>query len=365
MSRAKFEKLRLNIGCGPKLLENYVNIDKNVVQLGVVCGDATDLGSFENRCASEIFTSHVIEHLDKNEIELFFEECYRLLEPGGVIVFVAPSMELAIKKVKSNLYGHQECGGKLISNITWLDCFLFGVHSFDYNFHKQGIFREKLETLCLKHGFRVEEIVDKERSSEIVLRATKLGERRMLILQEVNFYRFYQDLEMLFRKFSKFPADKVIQCVKDLCTANFECYKANMSVLDIRRRNGKDFEAISNFENAARTVGEKRVKCKCEINKLIGGVYRSASALSSSNQKNWRRDDLVYSIGELIDKLIIEFIKEKDLSQHSLSYVRKALESTRRLIERIKNCLEEKLREVEGKDFYEYVEEARTYNERL
>jgi len=74
---------------------------------------------------------------------------------------------------------------------------------------------------------------------------------------------------------------------------------------------------------------------------------------------------LVYSVGELIDKLIIEFIKEKDLSQHSLSYVRKALESTRRLIERIKNCLEEKLREVEGKDFYEYVEEARTYNERL
>jgi len=156
----------------------------------------------------------------------------------------------------------------------------------------------------------------------------------------------------------------------NLVDANFyiditNCYQRKSQVLDIRRRNGKDFEAISNFENTARTVGEKRVKCKCEINKLIGGVYRSASALSSSNQKNWRRDDLVYSVGELIDKLIIEFIKEKDLSQHSLSYVRKALESTRRLIERIKNCLEEKLREVEGKDFYEYVEEARTYNERL
>lgn len=41
-----------------------------------------------------IFAEHLVEHVTFREAYCFFEECFRVLSPGGIIRIVAPSLEL-------------------------------------------------------------------------------------------------------------------------------------------------------------------------------------------------------------------------------------------------------------------------------
>ena len=52
---------------------------------------------FENNTVDTIFSTHVIEHLHKNEILFFLKECYRILKPGGVNIIMTPSISKIVK----------------------------------------------------------------------------------------------------------------------------------------------------------------------------------------------------------------------------------------------------------------------------
>lgn len=79
---------KLNIGCGKKLLEGYVNLD--VVDYG---GNLIhDLNSFpypfDANTFDEILASHILEHL--NNFNQVINELYRISKPGGIIRVFAP-----------------------------------------------------------------------------------------------------------------------------------------------------------------------------------------------------------------------------------------------------------------------------------
>lgn len=59
----------------------------------VTIGDATKIG-FESEKFDMIFSSHVIAHID--EIELFFDECKKVLKKNGLIIHVVPSTAWSI-----------------------------------------------------------------------------------------------------------------------------------------------------------------------------------------------------------------------------------------------------------------------------
>lgn len=79
--------MRLNLGCGRRHLEGWVNVDRERP-----ADLLTDLDGqtwpFSDSCAEAIRMSHVLEHLSEPEVALF--ESHRILRPGGRLEVLVP-----------------------------------------------------------------------------------------------------------------------------------------------------------------------------------------------------------------------------------------------------------------------------------
>ncbi len=87
--------VRLNLGCGDKILPGYVNVDVVESRAGkspdVLC-DLHDLSCFKNDHADEIMAIHVVEHFWRWEIEDILREWLRVLKPGGTMILECPNL---------------------------------------------------------------------------------------------------------------------------------------------------------------------------------------------------------------------------------------------------------------------------------
>jgi SAM-dependent methyltransferase len=81
--------LKINLGCGRKYLDDYVNCD---VLPAVKADKYFDLNAFpypfDAGCADEVFLDNVLEHLD--DIPKVMEELHRILRPGGRLRILVP-----------------------------------------------------------------------------------------------------------------------------------------------------------------------------------------------------------------------------------------------------------------------------------
>jgi cephalosporin hydroxylase len=96
--RAAQRPLRLNLGCGDKLLQGYVNVDVARSRAGkepdVVC-DLRSLSPFDSDGADEVLAVHVIEHFWRWEALDVLREWTRVLRPGGTMVLECPNLATA------------------------------------------------------------------------------------------------------------------------------------------------------------------------------------------------------------------------------------------------------------------------------
>ncbi len=90
--------VRLNLGCGDKILQGYVNVDVVASRAGkspdVIC-DLRRLTPFQDNHADEILAVHVIEHFWRWEVEDILREWIRVLKPGGRMVLECPNLAAA------------------------------------------------------------------------------------------------------------------------------------------------------------------------------------------------------------------------------------------------------------------------------
>lgn len=85
--------LLVNLGCGHRPLSGWVNVD---IARGSWVDVVWDLRAglpFVNESCSAIFSEHVIEHLTSEDGERLLRECYRVLQPGGVLRVSTPDAE--------------------------------------------------------------------------------------------------------------------------------------------------------------------------------------------------------------------------------------------------------------------------------
>jgi predicted SAM-dependent methyltransferase len=106
------KKTLLNVGCGKKFHNNWLNVDIAPTEPEVTPMDLTRKWKIEDNSMDCVYHSHVLEHVPKEAVKGFVSECYRVLKPGGVIRVVAPDLEVIarnyIKFLESNLEKEDE-----------------------------------------------------------------------------------------------------------------------------------------------------------------------------------------------------------------------------------------------------------------
>jgi predicted SAM-dependent methyltransferase len=84
--------VKLNVGCGVKKLEGYVNLDKRASVEPDVTWDIENVpwGCAHEEC-EEILMSHVVEHIKPWSIFDVIDEAWRVLQPNGRLKIITPT----------------------------------------------------------------------------------------------------------------------------------------------------------------------------------------------------------------------------------------------------------------------------------
>jgi predicted SAM-dependent methyltransferase len=126
------EPLKLNLGCGRNVLAGWVNVDNSPsVLVSRVPGSARLLHSlgamrrareewprsivwkdvcrglpYPDGSAGKVYTSHMLEHLDRRCGESVLRECWRVLRSGGILRVVVPDLAIHARRYLERLDEH-------------------------------------------------------------------------------------------------------------------------------------------------------------------------------------------------------------------------------------------------------------------
>lgn len=96
MEQLKVKELKLNLGCGHKLYDGWVNVDavkpKGELPANVmfVEDDFRALNHFQENTVSEMVGLHIVEHVPVYDLEPMLIRWHEVLKPGGVVVVEMP-----------------------------------------------------------------------------------------------------------------------------------------------------------------------------------------------------------------------------------------------------------------------------------
>lgn len=82
-----------NLGCGARHHPDWLNIDFRGDGKSVFTWDLRNGIPLTDGSCDVVYSSHAIEHFDRNGARQFLSECRRVLKPAGILRLVAPDME--------------------------------------------------------------------------------------------------------------------------------------------------------------------------------------------------------------------------------------------------------------------------------
>ena len=85
--------MKLHLGCGTKIIKNYINIDIRENLDCDVVDDIKTLSQFNPSSADEIYACHVLEHFSRHEYITVLKRWYEILKKGGIIKLSVPDLE--------------------------------------------------------------------------------------------------------------------------------------------------------------------------------------------------------------------------------------------------------------------------------
>ncbi len=132
--------VKLNLGCGDKLLPGYVNVDVVESRRGykpdIIC-DLHRLAVFDDASAEEVLSVHVVEHFWRWEVVDILREWMRVLKPGGTMILECPNLLSAAQALLADPQGaagpgqeSQRCMWVLYGDPKWRDPYM--VHRWGY-----------------------------------------------------------------------------------------------------------------------------------------------------------------------------------------------------------------------------------------
>jgi len=140
--------MKLHLGCGPKHIEGYVNVDVRY-QPGV---DSIDnviyLRRYKSNSIDEIYASHVLEHLGRWNYKSALRRWYDILKPEGVAKICVPNF-------KAMVAHYTETGD--LNSIRGL---MYGGQDFPNNIHTWCWDFNELSKDLIKVGFKTVDVYD-------------------------------------------------------------------------------------------------------------------------------------------------------------------------------------------------------------
>ena len=139
-------KRKLHIG-GTQQKDGWEILNANPApNVDHVC-NANDLSQFADGTFSEIYASHIVEHLDyNNELEATLKEWWRTLEPGGKIYISVPDLDVLAKLILLR--------DKLtVDERFFVMRMMFGGHIDKYDYHVVGLNEAFLTAFLKKTGY--------------------------------------------------------------------------------------------------------------------------------------------------------------------------------------------------------------------
>lgn len=174
---------KLNIGCGHRTIEGYVNADINpeLPNLDLIC--ELDSIPAEDGTYSEVFASHCIEHLPVERAKKALREWLRVLAPGGIAVIDTPNIRRNATLYFDGWMADFEiltpaekefCSLNGVPNRTlWLNFKVFSSPA-KWDQHFWNADPELLTALCLDAGFERAEVA--QYSPSLIVKAWKRKE---------------------------------------------------------------------------------------------------------------------------------------------------------------------------------------------
>jgi SAM-dependent methyltransferase len=128
--------MKLNLGCGPTIVDSWLNVDyylgARMVKMPffrsinrrtqffntdwddrVVIHDLRKRFPWSDASADIIYTSHFLEHLTRCDGRNSLKECFRVLKPGGIIRVVVPDLAAIVSAYVAGAFGADEFVEKL------------------------------------------------------------------------------------------------------------------------------------------------------------------------------------------------------------------------------------------------------------
>ena len=133
---------KLHLGCGPKILKDFINIDiENLKGVDIVTS-IYDLKDFADDEVDLIYASHVLEHVPRYKTFDTLLEWNRVLKPGGKIRIGVPDFDSTVKVYLRD--------GDYENLLNWI----YGGGEVETNVHYRQFTFSGLKTLLIESGFK-------------------------------------------------------------------------------------------------------------------------------------------------------------------------------------------------------------------
>ncbi|MSR33193.1 MAG: methyltransferase domain-containing protein [Phycisphaerales bacterium] len=145
---AKFSSekpIRLHLG-GHDVKEGWTLLNAQPRPGVDVVGLVTDLSMFADGSVSEVYASHVYEHLGmRQELHTALKEVARVLKTGGILRVAVPDLEILMK-----IFADPQLPVEQHQYVQMMIC---GGQVDEYDFHKCGFTFDLLASCLQSHGF--------------------------------------------------------------------------------------------------------------------------------------------------------------------------------------------------------------------
>jgi len=143
------DRIKLNIGSGGTKIPGFISVDKYYPNADIK--SAADDTGFSENTVSEIYTSHMIEHLTIEEAILAIKHWYKILHPGGIVNLLCPNAIVYIREWLKHYIDndYDQLTGWAVRN-------LLGWNNKGIGMYNKMLYTPKLlESLFCKVGFKI------------------------------------------------------------------------------------------------------------------------------------------------------------------------------------------------------------------